>query len=641
MPQIARQLPLQPRILPLLPCLPDRVRAALAGKPATSERLPCIALPVPVRRFVRTPEKISVPEHARLHRIVTDGAHEGPWRHEYAPHTVKIMEMFGAEHVRELWFCGVEQSGKTNTMLNCLAWAIEHLHGNIYYLMPAEKEADKITGGKLRPMLEKSPRLAGYLSERKDDTTLARIYLKNGITIFPAHANSAGSLASWPARCAFGDEVDKYPALVGKEADPITLVKKRTRTYRGRHKHFFSSTPAGKFIWREGVCKCHQVWAYRVRCPHCQELIRMDAEHLLLEPGDTVESIELDGCEYGCNSCGAIITEQQRLQAIRTGAWVAIKGGELTRPEKVGFHHRAWDCLDISLREIAAAWLKAKNGGLSAKIAWANGYEAVDYEHVQQDRQEERILRLVDPALPRATVPRETSCLLLLVDTQKHGFRYQVWACGWGDPIPVAVIDRGFVHKFAHLADLAAKTWCDADGLEHRILAGWIDSGGGTDPHRPKHSRTQAVYLFCKKHPVFHPLKGRRTQAQPWSITRLDYMPTGAGKKVPIPGGLSLYLVNVTLYKGELATALEVEAGDPGALRLHAEIGQDYAAQMCAEYQDERGYWICPGNKANHDWDISVYGFAAIDIMGMRNWQREPVVRPAAMPAPEPRRRRW
>jgi len=35
---------------------------------------------------------------------------------------------------------------------------------------------------------------------------------------------------------------------------------------------------------------------------------------------------------------------------------------------------------------------------------------------------------------------------------------------------------------------------------------------------------------------------------------------------------------------------------------------------MCAEYKDERGYWICPEGKPNHHWDIAVYGLAGADI---------------------------
>lgn len=636
-----QQLSLVQRTIPLLPILPPRVRSLLSGRSVGSERQPVVTVPAVVRRVLKQPEKIKVSDHARKYRVVTDGAHEGQWRHEYAPHTVKIMDTFGESWVREVWFCGVEQSGKTNTMLNCLHWAVDCSPGNIFYLMPTEKDSDKIVGEKIKPMLKRSRKVGCLVSDRQDDTTLARIKLLNGVMILPAHANSASSMATWAAKYCFGDEVDKYPARAGNEADPITQIKKRNRIYRGRYKRFFSSTPAEKFIFTKGLLQCHQIFEFRVRCPECGELIRMEAEHLALDPKATPESIELNGCDYVCNACACTWSESQRRQAIRAGTWVAIKGSDAVRPAKVGFHHRSWECLDISLREIAVAWLKSNSGTLTDKLDWAHGHEAIDYILEQQDRKEEWILRLVDPSLPRRVVPRDTAALLLLIDTQKRGFFYQVWACGWGQDLSVSVIDHGFVERFQHLADLAAKTFFDADGAGYRINAAWIDSGGGTDPHNPKHSRTQEVYVFCKKNPLFSPVKGRRDMAQPWNLSRLEYLPSRTGRKVPIPGGLDLYVLNVTLYKGELATKLQIEAGDPGCITLHAEMGSDYAAQMYAEYQDDRRYWICPRGKDNHHWDISVYGFGASDIMGIRNWQRQEQRAEIFSSAPQPRKRRW
>lgn len=632
----------QKRTIPILTILPGGVRKTLSGKPVTSDRMSHVSLPPVVRRVAKVQKRIPVADWAATHRYVTDGAHVGQWRKEYAPHTVKIMDSFGQPWVREIWFCGVDQSGKTMTLNNCLAWSSDNLAGDIFYLMPSEETAKNIVDQKLRPMFEASPRLKGLLSARKDDTAITRIRLRTGKVIRPSWAGSPVAMATWSAQCCFGDEVDKYPEQVGKEADPITLIRKRARTFRGRSKMFFCSTPGKARLVRSGVEACQQAWENRVRCPHCDELIQMDGEHLIIPEGATVAQIERDGVEYACNNCGSIIDEQDRLDGIRSGGWVVAKGADVERPARVGFVHRAWECLDVSLKEIAVAWLKKEAGKLTDKIAWANGVEADDYEHVQQDRKVDYIMRLVDKNWPRGVVPRDTSSLLLLADTQRYGFFYQVWACGWGDDLGVTVIDRGFVTKFQHLKDLSEKTWKDPDDNEYRISAGWIDSGGGTDPNHPKHSRTQEVYVFCKKTPLFNPVKGRRNQAQPWNLTRLEYMPSRrTGKKVSIPGGLNLYTLNVTLFKGELATRLQVETGDPGGITLHSGIGEDYAAQMCAEYQDERGYWLCPNGKANHDWDISVYGLAAIDIMGIRNWKRPEEQQRIERPQPQQRRRRW
>jgi phage terminase large subunit GpA-like protein len=618
-----QQTRLVPRTIPLLSILPDRVRSMLSGRSVGSERMPVLILPESVKRVLRQPEKIKVADHARKYRIVTDGAHEGPWRHEYAPHTVKIMDTFGESWVREVWFCGVEQSGKTNTMLNCMHWAIDCSPGNIFYLMPTEKDSDKVVGEKIKPMLARSKKVAILLSRRQDESSLARIKLRNGVIILPAHANSPSSMATWAAKYCFGDEVDKYPPMSGKEADPITLISKRNRTYRGRYKRFFSSTPAGKFIYTEGLLKCHQIHEYRVRCPECGELIRMDADHLALADGATQESAELTGCDYICNACAAVWDENKRRQAIRAGCWITVKGADLSRPEKVGFHHRSWECLDVSLREIASAWLKAKSGGLNEKTAWANGHEAIDYIHEQQDRNEDYILRLVDPDQPRGVVPQDMPWILLVVDTQQRGFFYEAWACGWGPDVKTVMIDHGYVERWQHLIDLGQREWSSADGKQHRVLRGYIDSGGGTDPHNRKHSRTSAVYEFCRRNRLFRPIKGNGRQEELYVPKKIDFYPTRTGKKIPMVNGPIRYNLKVNHFKDELADKLLIEPGAPGGITLHAGVGNDYAAQMCAEYADERGNWHCPRGKANHHWDIGVYLRAAITIEMLPNRRRQ------------------
>lgn len=644
----AAQQTLYQQIIPIPFGLPQEAARALSGRSVSSEREPVIRVPKSVMRFIRQPEPLPVSEFADRHRYVADGAHPGPWRIAYAPHTKKVMDAFGAPWVREVWFCGVDQSGKSNTLLNCLIWSIVHTFGHMFLMMAREEDVKKVIRSKVIPMLQGSPMMARYLSDRADDTGLAVIALKNGKNIIPAHANSPAAMATWSAACSFADEVDKYPPMAGSETSPIELIRKRSRTFRGRFKHFFASTPAGRFIYK-GALACQQVWEGRILCPHCGELIRMDADHLTLPDKATADDVALLGCSYACNHCGAEITEAERQRALARGPWwTCVKGADIAKPETVGFLHRAWDCHDLSLANIAAAFLRGRDGDLSAKRDWAHGYEAMDYEEEFADREVAAIMRLAEKGRMRREVPlTDVQCLLMLVDTQREGFFYQVWAVEWGKNPRVHVIDRSFRRSFEEIAELSRREWKDAAGKGYRVLAAWIDSGGGTDPYHPKHSRTSQVYEFCKANPVFHPVKGRRGQVgegqggASWAVSRLEYMPGSGGRKKPIPGGLNLWLLNVTTYKNDLAHCLAVEPGDPGSMSLFESISEDFAHQMCAEYQDDRGFWVCPPHRANHDWDIAVYGMAAIDIMGLRQEKAAAVRQPAAPVIRDQARRRW
>ena len=184
-------------------------------------------------------------------------------------------------------------------------------------------------------------------------------------------------------------------------------------------------------------------------------------------------------------------------------------------------------------------------------------------------------------------------------------------------------IEHGYVASFGQLNDIAFDVWQDAEGKEYRAKCGWIDSGGGINPARPKHSRTNEVYRFCSKFKFWRPLKGKQRIEQNWSDTWMDFYPSREGRREKIDGGLRRYNIDTTLYKDDLATKLMIEPGDPGAIVLDASTTTDYAQQLCAEYQDERGLWQCPSGKDNHQWDILVYAMAAADIMGVRRWPRE------------------
>lgn len=582
-------------------------------------------LPRALKLRMRHPEKIKVSDWAAQYRIVSDGAHEGPWRHEYAPHTVKIMDTFGQPWVREVWFCGVEQSGKTNTMINCIGWCIDCDPGGIFYLMPTEDTAAKITSGKLRPTIEKSPRLSRYLSARQDDTTLARIKLSHGVTIWPAHANSASSMATWTAKHCFGDEIDKFPALTGKETDPITLIKKRNRNYKGRYKRFFASTPAGLFVYK-GVQNCHQIWEYRVKCPHCDEYLKMDAEHLIIPQGATPEEIERSGAGYACNECGSEWDDTTRESAIRLGHWFCTTGADIARPHKVGFHHRAWECLDITLAEIAAAWMRAQSGGLSEKIAWANGYEAIDYiaeatstvtvEHLLQYRSE----------LPRKLVPSDSWRLALLVDTQQSSFYYQVWSIGYAPECRLHMVRHGIVEKFADLEGLLQEEYQDASGAVHRIQNGLIDSGG-TRRGWQKHSRTVEVYEWCSRNRQMMPIKGMHGRnGDMVSFKEVETYP-GTNKKIPC--GLKRANLRVDLYKDELERRLGIQPDDPGALSFHDGIDADFAKHYTAEVKDEHGDWQHNRKHRNDYWDCTVYLIALYEMVKLRIPRKENQAAPA------------
>ena len=302
---------------------------------------------------------------------------------------------------------------------------------------------------------------------------------------------------------------------------------------------------------------------------------------------------------------------------MRHGRWKAVRGADVSKPRSVGFHQPSWISPDVSLSEIAAAYLTAKTDRTKL-IDFYNDYCAEPYIEKHSERKEDAILALRDDR-PRGVVPRGIAALLCLVDTQQKGFYYTVRAFGWGPALDSWLVREGYVESFKGIEDVLYNSeYVDVDGAKHVIHAGFIDSGGGTGTV-PQHSRTAEVYDFCRLNPIIRPLKGRQRMTTTVSPTQIDFYPRS---KKPIPGGLTLYMVNVTYFKDQLATKLSIHPEDSGAWRLHSETSTEYARQMVVEYKDDVGRWLCPPGKANHYWDLGVYALAAAEILQIKYWKR-------------------
>jgi len=622
-------------VRPLPKFFPERLRHACAGKRIQFH------ISASVRERMQVPEDIDVADWAEKYRRVTAiDAHPGRWRNELVPHAVKPMRLASAPHVRQLWCCWPERASKTNLLLNAAMRQLDNGidSGNIFWLMPNEHEAKKAIGERVIEALRATPRTARLLSRYADDTTRTIIRFRHGPRLFAAWAGSAASVSSFFGKLCIADEIDKAETTgVGKETDILTLFFKRGRD-RGDSKFLIVSTPAQGYIYK-GTMGCQQVLVYHGHCPYCFDLVNPGSDHLIIPTDATPEDVAHGKVpvSIACPKCGCEWSDNDRIIAYREGDWVAIIGAELERPETIGTHITAYLLPNIPLKEIGEKYLLAKTGGSTEKKAFANGYDCKDHKDEVVDREEEQILKLSDLSMPREVVPSQACCLILLVDTQQLGFYYEVVAFGYGKDLESWQVDHGYLETFDQLRDLSQKRFCTSQGQEFGIVGAFIDSGGGTNPARPKHTRTMEVYEFCSDNRIFRPLKGSRDGA-PWRITRLDYYPSREGKKVPIPGGLNLYTINVTIFKNQLASKLRLAPDKSGAFHLHADTASDksYAKQMCVEYQDERGYWICPEGKPNHFWDIATYRFAAADIMRIRDKVKPADEQPVQQPAPVP-----
>lgn len=602
------------------PWLPEEDAALLAGR--TVE----VQLSRGLINRMKSPVKISISEWAQAHRIVMPiDSNPGPWRQEKVPHTARIMDTIGRPWVREVWMCMVERSGKTQVLLNSAMWSIDQgmKSGNIFWLMPTELDARTALGERIIPALRASHATRRHISDRADDTSRGIIRFKHGIRLKPAWSNSPASLASYFGRFNIADETDKYADRTSEGTDPITLFLKRSRDDKRGSKYVFASTPGQKYIYK-GMKSCQQVWEYRVKCRHCGEYHLMTGSGFQIPAGTTPETVHHAEITYAAPCCGSIWTENDRDSAYQQGRWFCTKGAELQRPETVGFHFAAFPCPMIPFSEIAGAKLKAEVGGYIEKCAWANGYEAIDYEAEAVGSVDADHLLRFRSELPRNLVPCDTARLWLLVDTQQSSFYYQVWAAGFAPDVSLHMMRHGIVDAFEDLEGLLTETWRDADGKEYRITNGLIDSGG-TRKGWQKHSRTVEVYEWCSRNRVVMPHKGMHGRTG--DLISYKDVTTFPGTNKKIPGGLKRANLRVDLFKDELERRLAKEPDDAGALSFHCDIDEAFAHHYTTETKDEHGDWQHHKGKGRNDyWDCTVYAVALREMLKLRMPKKEQAV---------------
>jgi len=576
------------------------------------------------KKVLRKRKQIPVSRWCEKHRVVTTGGLPGRWKNRVTPYMVGVMDASFFPSVRVITVCAAPQVAKSEAANNCIGYAIDRAPGPVLYVYPDEQTARDNSRDRIRPMIESSARLRGYLTGVDDDVSSMRINLQH-MPIYMAWARSAARMANKPIRHLVFDETDKYPETSGKkETDPISLGEKRTRTYRWFYKEWKISSPTIEegFIWVALTVESQAVFDYYVRCSFCDHFHLMTFEQIKF-PEDERDPERVEGenlAWYQCPECGETWDDDLRNRAVQNGDWIERESGlELMvhlkkhRPQKIGFHIPSWLSIFVGLSEVAAAFLRGLKDKTKLKD-FRNGHQAIPWLDYPDERDEDHILALRDER-PAGLVPsgNVVAALTGAIDTQDNGFFYEIRAWGYGLTQESWQIRNGFAANFAQLEKiLFDDAYLDAEGKKYLVRLSVIDSGG---------HRTSEVYDWCRvnRGRVFA-LKGVQTMNQPVAWSKIDVYP---GTNKPIAGGVMLARVNTTYFKNKLANTLEIAPDDPGAWHMHAEMSVDWARQMTSEYVDEKGIWQVRQSMANHGWDVSGYGLAAAEILGVRFWQKK------------------
>ncbi len=524
------------------------------------------------QKVFTVPENLTVSEWADKYRIldIRNSREPGHWHTNRVAYLKEIMDAFNNDDVSEIVICSGAQNGKTESILNMMGYAIHLRPGPILIVYPTQDIADSVSRNRIKTAINSSDALTNLKTNNAYDFQIEEMRLLNS-TIYVAWSNSPAVLASKPIRYLFLDEVDKYKAFSGKEADPISLAKDRTASYSGYSKVVMASTPTFEDgnIWRY-LRICSVVYEYFIPCPHCGKYQTLKWDNVKWDKNADFESVRTTAY-YECEHCHKPITEAEKVDALRSGKWRIVREKSKSK-YRVGFHISSLYSPVLTLGDLATEFLEAKKDPV-LMMNFINSRLAMPYKQITEKQTADNIISH-KTKVNEGELPDNLVALCAGVDTQDNGFFYTIYAFALENKKYIPYLVRnGFVETFSMLDKILFEDkYILYNNVNIPISRGLIYSGG---------HRTSDVYDYAREHRgIIFPCKGMaKASGINLKDSNLEKYPNS---NKYIEGGLRLVNVNTEFYKDNLNTRLLSNDG----IYFHSNIDDNFVSQMMAEESD-------------------------------------------------------
>ncbi len=613
----------------------------------------------------RPRKRLTVSQWSDEHRMLTSKSSgiPGPWRTSRVPPAREIMDCLSVTSpVRSVSFMKAGQIFGTEIALNWSGYVMDHAPAPMLVVVPTLDVRERWVKQRFDPMVEVTPVLAKLFNVRRRRSGSNSESIKDypgGMVIFGG-ANSPASLSSMPIKYVINDEISRFPWEVGKEGDPLELIRKRQQNFTHR-KELNISTPTIKGACRiEGLYEEGDQRRYHVPCPHCNELLVLRWSVDPDEPWNGRLSWTIDPATkqpknvvYICGHCGSEIEEHHKPWMLENGKWIARFPHRTAR----SYHlNGLYAPLGMGLRwsEMVDKFLKAQGDITKLKTfinldlgePWEDRANAISHR-VLAERAEAYSLREVPPG-----------CLILTCGVDVQGDRLELQLLGHGRGRVTWTIDMHVIpgdparmldaagRGEGPLANYLVTPLANRFGRELRIEATAIDTGG---------HHTQEVYNYvraAKNLPLnrrprrLMAIKGANTPSKPILAGRPQPQDVNWRGRV-IKGGVLLWMIGTDTAKQLLHDRLRSDIERDAATRLvrfSSQLPEEFYQQLTAEVFDpERNRWVKLRGRRNEGLDTWIYGTAAayhpdlrIHAMQARDWARlEQLLEPAdAEPVP-------
>ena len=567
------------------------------------------------------PEAMTVSEFAEKNVILQEGACRGQkFSYRNRPYFREPSDAMGDNlHNCRVVIVSPTQLGKTSAFLNYLFYMITYSPDNCLVILDSNKTAEKLSRVRIRPFLRDQAKLAslqkGASNLEDKSSSVSNISITGGKNILIGSARSASDLCSFSAKYLLCDETSRYPEVLDKEGDPITLAMQRSETYT-RSMAILTSTPTTEdcTIWQHYKLGTQNRWSVICECGHYMPVDYKD-----------IDFTDIECPTYACPKCGTVYDEYT-VQYKLKHAYAPDANPEPFR-DSYGRVCKSYH-IPGTLCPERYTWKYLREKELAARQTGAGGYQSfvntslgeVYYPGIDESIDVNKMIQC-RRYFDKDHIPKWVQFVTCGIDTQDNRFELIVIGSDKSRK-HICFIERKIItgdlrqsqvwtDLLNHLNDFRCTT---RDGRVLPIQISCIDSGGHF---------TQDVYAFCLRSPRLRPIKGLGScDSSKDLIYKVSDVPVKAYANGS--GRIQLTIVNVNYAKDIIREQmLKIQSNYKESdwvisSNLDAQFDVIFFDQMNAEfretYQQGRYRWVCKPGVRNEALDCTVYALTAVDI---------------------------
>lgn len=576
-----------------------------------------VALFHEIAKILAPPPKMKVSDWADNYRVLSEesSAECGRWKTSRAEFQREIMDAINEIGTESVIIKSSAQIGKTEIILNILAYYIDYDPSPIMIVYPTVEMGEAFSKDRLAPMLRDCDKLRGKIKDSRTRDSNNTILHKNfpGGQLTIAGSNSPSSLCSRPIRIVLMDEIDRYPQSAGDEGDPIALAEKRTNTFWNRKK-IKVSTPTV-----EGLSKIDREYKHGtmerwcVECPCCGEW----------QPYD-FNQIQFKDVTMECKNCKEHLTEQEWKES--NHKWIA----EHPESKKIRSFHinelsSPWKHWDEIIKDYLKAYKEYENTGLTDELRVFVNTSLGECWREIGDGADEKVL-LERREWYEAELPEGVLLLTAGVDVQKEHFEIEVvgWAkkyISWGIYKTELFCNPALEESWDKLEEYLEKEFCFQDGTKLHIACTCLDTGG---------SHTNNSYKFIKrmreKNKKIYGIKGySNTPGIPliYKKTKVEIK----DERGRVLDKTEIFILGVDAGKEDIISRLKIKEEDLGGYcHFPVNEGRGYDKRYMAGITSEEKVtkvkngkmkiaWVKKSGIRNEPLDLRNYAYAAEQLL--------------------------